>query len=78
LQASEDDLLAGTTHSPERVGLSEGLSTGWVERIAPDGTVELLYAHCDGDPLMFPNDIVFDETGSFYLTGSGTFFFPDR
>lgn len=68
----------GTSYSPEGVGLSSGLSTGWVERLAPDGSIEVIYRHCEGKPLLFPNDIVFDETGNFYFTDSGTFYFTDN
>ena len=35
------------------------------------GRVEMLYTHCDGNPIMGPNDIVFDGQGGFYFTDHG-------
>jgi gluconolactonase len=35
------------------------------------GAVEWLYTHCDGDPIMGPNDIVFDKDGHFWFTDHG-------
>ena len=57
--------------------MSSGLATGWIERLSPDGSIDVIFRHCDGQSLLFPNDIVFDEMGNFYFTGSGTFYFTD-
>ena len=35
------------------------------------GKVEMLYSHCDGNPIMGPNDIVFDGKGGFWFTDHG-------
>ena len=35
------------------------------------GSVELLYAECDGERLKGPNDIVFDRQGGFWFTDHG-------
>ncbi|MFN0180236.1 MAG: SMP-30/gluconolactonase/LRE family protein [Gemmatimonadales bacterium] len=44
---------------------------GCIQRVAPDGTVTVLYRECDGHPLKAPNDLVFDATGNFYFTDLG-------
>ena len=33
--------------------------------------MEWLYTHCDGNPIMGPNDIVFDADGGFWFTDHG-------
>jgi gluconolactonase len=50
----------GTDHIP-----------GCIQHITPDGTVSTLYSHCNGHPLVAPNDLVFDSYGGFYFTDSG-------
>jgi len=42
-----------------------------IQRISPAGEVSLLYTHCNGEPLVAPNDLVFDDQGGFYFTDSG-------
>ena len=40
-----------------------------IQRVDPhSGEVTELYRECDGRPLASPNDLVFDETGSFWFT----------
>ena len=41
---------------------------GRVERIRPDGTVEVLITEIDGEALASPNDLGFDQHGNFYFT----------
>ena len=42
---------------------------GRIERIdIASGKVEVLYDSCDGQKLLAPNDLVFDETGGFWFT----------
>jgi gluconolactonase len=42
-----------------------------IQRITPDGKVEVIYLECDGEPLAAPNDLVFDRDGGFYFTDTG-------
>jgi gluconolactonase len=35
------------------------------------GEVDVLYTHCNGQPLRGPNDIVFDKSGGFWFTDHG-------
>ena len=45
---------------------------GSIQRVdLATGAVETLYTHCDGVPVMGPNDIVFDAHGGFYFTDHG-------
>jgi gluconolactonase len=40
-----------------------------IQRVDPDsGRVDTLYTDCDGQPLLGPNDLVFDHTGGFWFT----------
>lgn len=41
---------------------------GRIERIRPDGSIEVLITEIDGEPLTSPNDLGFDEYGNFYFT----------
>ncbi len=44
-------------------------SGGRIERIdLATGDVKVLYTECDGNPLIGPNDIVFDRSGGFWFT----------
>jgi gluconolactonase len=44
-------------------------TTPSIQRVDIDtGEVTVLYTACDGQPLVGPNDLVFDETGSFWFT----------
>jgi gluconolactonase len=46
---------------------------GWIERVnIATGKSERLYTECDGEKLIAPNDLVFDETGGFWFTDYGT------
>jgi gluconolactonase len=47
-------------------------SGGRIERVDLDtGKVTVLYTECDGNPLMGPNDLVFDATGGMWFTDHG-------
>jgi gluconolactonase len=47
-------------------------SGGRIERIDLDtGDVKVLYTECDGNELVGPNDLVFDQHGGFYFTDHG-------
>ncbi|SCW61040.1 gluconolactonase [Sphingobium faniae] len=46
---------------------------GSIQRVdLESGAVTSLYTHCDGHPLLAPNDIVFDANGGFWFTDHGT------
>ena len=50
----------------------ENYSGGRIERVdLANGEIDVLYTHCDGQPLRGPNDIVFDRTGGFWFTDHG-------
>lgn len=50
----------------------EDYSGGRIERVDLDtGEVTVLYTECDGNPLMGPNDLVFDTTGNMWFTDHG-------
>ncbi len=50
----------------------EDYSGGRIERIdLADGSVTTLYTECDGDPLIGPNDLVFDAAGGMWFTDHG-------
>lgn len=51
----------------------ESAITPCIQRVAPDGTISVLYTHCGANPLQAPNDIVFDSHGGFYFTDFGHF-----
>jgi gluconolactonase len=47
-------------------------SGGRIERVDPEtGTVQVLYTECDGNPLIGPNDLVFDAHGGMWFTDHG-------
>jgi gluconolactonase len=47
-------------------------SGGRIERVDLDsGDVKVLYTQCDGNPLVGPNDIVFDALGGMWFTDHG-------
>ena len=47
-------------------------SGGRIEAVdLASGHAEVLYTHCDGEPLKGPNDIVFDSEGGFWFTDHG-------
>lgn len=53
-------------------GRYDGYTGGSIQRVDLEtGAVEVLYTHCDGNPIMGPNDIVFDSCGGFYFTDHG-------
>lgn len=43
-------------------------------RVALDGAVETILCGCDGEPLLFPNDVAFGPDGALYFTDSGILF----
>lgn len=50
----------------------ENYSSGRIERAHPEtGRIEVLYTHCNGQPLRGPNDLVFDQHGGFWFTDHG-------
>ena len=50
----------------------DGAPGGWIEAVdLATGDVEVLYADCNGRPLIGPNDIVFDDHGGFWFTDYG-------
>ncbi len=50
----------------------DNYSSGRIEKVdLASGAVEVLYTHCDGQPLRGPNDIVFDADGGFWFTDHG-------
>jgi gluconolactonase len=57
-------------HRPH--GRADDYVKGGIQRVDLDtGAVEWLYTHCDGNPIMGPNDIVFDDEGGFWFTDHG-------
>lgn len=53
-------------------GRADAYTGGGIQRVdLATGKVEVLYTHCDGNPLMGPNDIVFDGKGGFWFTDHG-------
>jgi gluconolactonase len=44
---------------------------GYIQRVSPQGTVEVVHTHCDGRIISAPNDIVFDKAGGYYFTDLG-------
>lgn len=42
-----------------------------IQKVSHDGKVSTLYSHCNGEPLIAPNDLVFDSYGGFYFTDTG-------
>lgn len=50
----------------------DNYSGGRIERVNLESQeIEVLYSHCDGQPLRGPNDIVFDQSGGFWFTDHG-------
>lgn len=53
-------------------GRADAYAGGSIQRVDLDtGEVTTLYTHCDGVPIMGPNDIVFDEQGEMWFTDHG-------
>jgi gluconolactonase len=53
-------------------GRAHDYAGGSIQRVdLSTGAVETLYAHCDGEPLKGPNDLVFDGQGGFWFTDQG-------
>jgi gluconolactonase len=50
----------------------ESYAGGRIEKVdLASGAIEVLYTHCNGQPLRGPNDLVFDRHGGFYFTDHG-------
>jgi gluconolactonase len=50
----------------------DNYSGGRIERVdLADGAIQVLYTHCNGQPLRGPNDLVFDAHGGFWFTDHG-------
>jgi gluconolactonase len=43
-------------------------------RLSMDGKCETFLTECDGEPFLFPNDLVFGPEGKLYMTDSGILF----
>lgn len=55
-----------------RMNQPDHYSGGRVERVdLATGAVTVLYTECDGNPLMGPNDLVFDAQGGMWFTDHG-------
>ena len=53
-------------------GRADAYTGGSIQRVDLEtGAVEALYTHCGDDPIMGPNDIVFDGKGGFWFTDHG-------
>ncbi len=53
-------------------GRADNYEKGGIQRVdLESGAVEWLYTQCDGDPIMGPNDIVFDADGGMWFTDHG-------
>jgi gluconolactonase len=53
-------------------GRAEAYTGGSIQRVdLATGEVTTLYTHCDGVPIMGPNDIVFDAAGDMWFTDHG-------
>jgi gluconolactonase len=57
------------THSPH--GRPPHAIAGCIQRVTPDGKVDIVYDRCGDYPLLAPNDLVFDARGNFYFTDAG-------
>lgn len=53
-------------------GRADNYQQGGIQRVdLASGATQWLYTHCDGNPIMGPNDIVFDAQGGFWFTDHG-------
>lgn len=53
-------------------GKADNYHNAGIQRVdLATGKVEMLYTHCDGNPITGPNDIVFDGKGGFWFTDHG-------
>jgi gluconolactonase len=53
-------------------GRADAYTGGSIQRVdLASGAIETLYTHCGSDPIMGPNDIVFDAQGDFWFTDHG-------
>jgi gluconolactonase len=53
-------------------GKADDYHNAGIQRVdLASGKVEMLYTHCGENPIMGPNDIVFDGKGGFYFTDHG-------
>ena len=52
--------------------VKDGAQAGWIETVnLATGDTAVLYPDCNGEPLLGPNDIVFDNHGGFWFTDHG-------
>lgn len=53
-------------------GRADNYAGAGIQRVdLQTGAVEMLYTHCDGNPITGPNDIIFDGKGGFWFTDHG-------
>jgi len=58
---------------PNPEGPVKGYTGGAIQRVCLEsGNVSALYKDCEGKPLLGPDDIVFDTSGGFWFTTTGT------
>jgi gluconolactonase len=53
-------------------GSGDTSAASGIQRVQPDGTVELLYSQVDGRTLYGPNDLAFGPDGKLWFTDSGS------
>jgi gluconolactonase len=63
---AQNGVTAGPWLSPKPV-------TPSIQRIAPDGSVEVVVSSASGEPLVGPNDLAFDADGRLWFTDPGRF-----
>ena len=61
-----------TVRVPDPAGPPPGYVGGSIQRVdLKTGEMRVLYTLCDGEPLLSPDDLVFDAHGGFYFTATG-------
>ncbi len=64
LYVTQNGGVLGSWRSPQPVRPS-------IQRVSPDGAVEIVASSAGGDPLVAPNDLTFGPDGSLYFTDPG-------